>query len=464
MKSQCLLAALVLLPAFAFAAGRDDYARQWPLVLQNDDAGAYRVILDREVYRSATSQALRDVAVFNRDDQPVPAALFGPEQPLAQIARQVELPWFPLPPGEALPAQDIAVISERDADGRVRRVETRLADAAQAPTRPANAWLIDASAVREPIVALLLEWPQADAANGAAIDVAYRVDGSDDLRDWRSLQPHVQLLDLARDGRRLRQRRIALQGGAKYLRLSPLRADAALPLSGVHAEFAASATAPDWQWESVRGRVVEERGKTYHDFIVDGRFPFARVDVDTAGNDANEWTLQSRDSEDAPWITRAGPWVAFRIGASQAAGQGNRDRSPPQDLGGVVRDRHWRLASRSPTSDAPTLRLGYRPEVVVFLAQGKPPYALAAGSARAMRADAPLPQLVEAIRTQRGSEWQPASATLGAAQTLAGERALTPTRDWTAWLLWSLLVAGALTVAAIALSLLRGRRGDGGTT
>ena len=317
--------------------------------------------------------------------------------------------------------------------------------------------------MREPIVALLLEWTQADAANDAAIDVAYRVDGSDDLRDWRTLQPHAQLLDLARDGRRLRQRRIALQGGAKYLRLSPLRADAALPLSGVRAEFSASAVASDWQWESLRGRAVEERGKTYHDFIVDGRFPFARVDVDTAGNDANEWTLQSRDDEDAPWLTRAGPWVAFRIGTSQAAGRGNRDRSPPQDLGGVVRDRHWRLSSRTPVSDAPTLRLGYRPEVVVFLAQGKPPYSLAAGSARAMRADAPLPQLVEAIRTQRGSDWQPASATLGAAQTLAGERALAPTRDWTAWLLWSLLVAGALTVAAIALSLLRGRRVDGGT-
>jgi hypothetical protein len=445
-RMTCLL---LLLPALAFATGRDDYARQWPLTLQDGDAGAYRVTLDRDVYRSAISPTLRDVAVFNGDGQLVPAALFDPAQPLAQAARQIELPWFPLPPGEALPAQDIAVISERDAQGRVRRVETRMADAAQTPARAANAWLIDASAVREPIAALLLEWPQSDAA----IDVAYRVDGSDDLRDWRTLQPHTQLLDLVRGGQRLQQRRIALDGNAKYLRLSPLRADAVLPLSGVRAEFVTAATASDWQWESLQGRVVEESGKTYYDFTIDGRFPFARADIDTAGNDANEWTLHSRDDADAQWITRAGPWVAFQVGSG---------RSAPQEFGSVVRDRHWRLSSRSPASGVPTLKLGYRPEVVVFLAQGKPPYALAAGSAHAVRADAPLPQLVDTIRAQRSRDWQPASATLGAMQTLAGENVLAPKHDWTSWLLWSLLVAGAIVVAGFAISLLHGSRDDSG--
>ena len=447
------LCVLMLLPALALAAGRDDYAQQWSLSLQGGDAGAYRVTLGRDVYRSAVSPMLRDVAVFNGDGQPVPAALFDPEQPLAQAARQVELPWFPLPPGDATQAQDIAVISERDADGRVRRIETRMADAAQAPTRAANAWLIDASAVREPIAALLLEWPPSDAA----IDVAYRIDGSDNLRDWRTLQPHAQLLDLVRSGQRLRQQRIALDGNAKYLRLSPLRGDAALPLSGVRAEFATKATASDWQWESLQGRAVEESGKSHYDFTIDGRFPFARADIDTAGNDANEWTLQSRDDADAPWITRAGPWVAFQVGTQQVGG----GRSVPQEFGSVIRDRQWRLSSRSPASGAPTLKLGYRPEVVVFLAQGKPPYALTAGSAQAARADAPLPQLIDSLRAQRGHDWQPASATLGAMQTLAGERALAPKRDWTSWLLWSLLVAGAVVVAGFAISLLRGRRGDG---
>ncbi|MGV8944228.1 DUF3999 family protein, partial [Thermomonas sp.] len=106
----------------------------------------------------------------------------------------------------------------------------------------------------------------------------------------------------------------------------------------------------------------------------------------------------------------------------------------------------------------PVLRLGYQPEVMVFLAQGQPPFALVAGSARASRADAPLPHLVDAIRTRRGSDWQPATASLGTPTVLAGAQALQPAppqRDWKSWLLWGLLVLGAAVVAGFAASLLR---------
>ena len=57
--------------------------------------------------------------------------------------------------------------------------------------------------------------------------------------------------------------------------------------------------------------------------------------------------------------------------------------------------------------ETPTLRLGYRPEVLVFLAEGRAPYSLLAGSARAERAPAVLPALVDALRQQRGQDWQP---------------------------------------------------------
>ena len=43
-------------------------------------------------------------------------------------------------------------------------------------------------------------------------------------------------------------------------------------------------------------------------------------------------------------------------------------------------------------------------------------------------------------------------------QALAGAAALTPApveRDWKAWLLWALLVGGALIVAGFAFSLLK---------
>ena len=437
---------LAALPLLAAAGMRGDYARQWPLSLADADAGAYRVVLGREVYRSATQPRLGDVEVFDARGEKVPAALFPPDAPLVGAPALHELPWFPLPPGEAARGGDITLISERDADGAIRRVEAHVGAASAKSPAPANAWLVDASRMRVPLVALQLAWP----LQSGPLDVDVRVEGSDDLRDWRALQPHAQLLDLARDGRRLRQARIPLDGSARYLRLVVLRAGAVLPVSAVHAETTATAVARDWQWEALRGRAVTERGTNHYDFALEGRFPVARADIAIEGNAAGEWTLASRDDADAPWTVRAGPWVAFALGATSGS-----ERSPPQDLAGIVRDRYWRLTPRSSAAGVPTLRLGYRPEVLVFLARGSAPFSLAAGSAHARREDAPLQPMLDALRTQRGTDWRPAAATLGTVELLAGERALAPQRDWTTWLLWGVLVLGAVLVAGFAFRLLR---------
>ena len=443
------LAWCALIPIVALAAVRDDYARQWTLTVHNDSAGAYRVALDSEVYRSAQLASLRDVDVINADGVSVPSALFAAGQPLAQAPRYIDLPWFPLPAGKAAQVQDIAVISERDSDGSVRRVETRVSGQTSQNASTTNAWLIDASHVREDFVALVVAWPVTDHA----IDAVYRVEGSDDLRQWRVLQSQASLLDLMRDGQHLQQRRIPLNGSAKYLRLLPITNGAAgLVLTGVRGELARTAMALPWMWESLQGNERSEQGKTYYTFELGGRFPIELADVVRPGNSASEWTLQSRDADDASWQTRAGPWVAYQVGAAQA------DRSAAQALGAPVRDRQWRLSSRVPAGGVPTLRLGYQPEVMVFVAQGRGPYALVAGSARAVRAEAPVPQLIDALRARHGSDWQPASATLGGARMLAGDAALTPApvqRDWKAWLLWSILIGGALVVAGFAFSLLR---------
>jgi hypothetical protein len=72
----------------------------------------------------------------------------------------------------------------------------------------------------------------------------------------------------------------------------------------------------------------------------------------------------------------------------------------------------------------------------------------------------PMPELLDALRRDRGAEWQPSPAYLATSASLAGDAALVPPptpRDWKAWLLWALLVLGAGLVAAFAFSLLRNR-------
>ena len=451
MKRYACLA--LLLPLAALAAPRDEYAQQWPLTLGSDDAGAYRVTLGRSVYRQLQDPAIGDAVVMDRNGAAVPTDVFAPEEPVAKPAPRISLPWFALPssqPGSA--AQGWDLISQADADGRLRRVEVRTNDAAAAAL-PRTALLIDVSRLHEAISALELQWQPLDS-----LDLGYRVEASDDLDHWQLLATRGRMVDLSREGRRLLHRRIELYGllpqyqKARYLRLTPDRDDQPLAITGVFAELASARAAAVSDWVELSARSSASRGNAgaVFEFDSQGRFPVRQADVALPGNSAVEWTLESRDSDDADWRLRAGPWVAFQVGPNGAA-----TRSPARELGGIVRDRQWRLRATAPVANAPMLRLGYRPEVVVFLAQGTPPYALAAGSTRSRRVESPLPQLVAEMRRQRGADWQAAPAYLGTPRVLAGDSALSPNRDWKAWLLWGVLGLGALVVAGFAVALLR---------
>ncbi len=450
------LAWIALLPLAAFAGVREDYAQQWPLSVSNADAGAYRVVLDRNVYAQLQSPALKDLVVVNAEGVAVSASLFDAEQPLARAANAAEVPWFALPASSSPQARDIASISEIAADGTLRRVVMTGTGNA---TGSSNEYLIDTSRLRLPVQALSIQW----AAGQAPFDHAYRVTASDDLKNWRTVQDEGHLVELQNNSARILKDRIELDSvQAKYLRLVPLQKDQqALAVTGVRAEFAAATAAQDWQWEAISGqRIVGQDGVAAFEYRIDGRFPFERADVVLPGNSSNEWVLKSRDSQDAGWRVVAAPWMAFQL-------QGDSSRSAPQSLQDLNRDHYWQLTSTTAADGAaPTLRLGYRPEVLVFLAQGKAPYAVLAGSARAARVEAPLPQLVSALRAQRGQDWQPATATLGKGESLAAaQTALTPVppeRDWKAWLLWALLAGGALLVAGFAFSLLKKPAGGKG--
>lgn len=450
-----LMALACLLPLVVSAA-TDDYARQWPLKLGREDGGAYRVVLDASVYRQLQTQDLADLDVRNAQGVAVPADVFAPEQPLAHPARRVPLPWFRLPSASTGgTAQHWELVSEADADGHLRRVEARTRDGTLAAL-PRDALLVDLSRVREAVAALELHWRPVDA-----LDLGYTVEASDDLEHWQPLASRGRLIDLQRDGRRLLHRRIQLFGllphyqRARYLRLTPDRADSPLQVTRIDAELAAAGTAAAPQWLELQGRRSSREGDATFEFTLDGRFPVAQVDVALPGNHAVEWRLESRDSADADWRLRAAPWVAYRVDAGARG-----DRSPPRVLDTKVRDRHWRLSASGAVNGEPVLRLGYRPDVVVFLAEGAPPYTLLAGSALARRADSPLPQLVALLKRRHGADWQPATAYLGTSSALAGEAALQPQRDWRTWLLWAVLALGALVVAGFALSLLRRSTGS----
>lgn len=445
--------AILLLVAATFSAGahadvRGEYAMQWPLQLPSADAGAYRVVLDASVYRSAVDARLGDVQVVDADGAPVPSAVFAAADAPATRIERVALPWFALPAApSSVGSQGWDLDAQVDPDGRLRGVRARVSGMT-ADALPRNVFILDASQVRAPIRALRLRWTP-----HGTLDAGYRVDASDDLDRWRPLPERGRLVDLRQGATRLLQPRIEVEIDGpppRYLRLTPDRNDTRIELTGVEAEVARSLPAT-LQWIDLAGTRTQTSPPTFG-FTLDARVPVAQVDVALPGNHAVEWTLDSRAHADAPWTPRVARWVAFGVGEA-----GRATRSPPRVLPRVTRDARWRLRAASPVPGAPVLRIGYRPEVVVFVAQGRAPYALVAGSARVRREPAPLDTLLASLQATRGTDWQPAQATLSAPRVLAGDAARTATapRDWRGWLLWGALLLGAVAVVAFALRVLR---------
>lgn len=432
-----------LAPSAEFEAAEleDSWRHAWPVIVE-EPAAAYGLVLTPEVYRSLHTPTLADLQVVDARGPAVPTLVRPAPAPAAGEGFR-RVPWFPLPPPPS-DATHWELIGETDAQGRLRRIESR---GGGADARGAGAALVDLGAVDGPVSALTLSW-------GATtpVDSLYRVEGSDDLETWRTLLARGRLLDITHDGERLVRRRLELGNTAvRYLRLRPLPGQPAVALTGVEAVTPQPGEDTMTRWEALEGRRVADGEFHYR---LEERPPISLADVTSESPYATRWRLESREEGDAEWRGRTPAWTGYRL-----VDEAGELRSPPQALLATRRDRHWRLLTdASRAGPPPTLRLGYTPERVVFLAEGVAPWRLVAGSARAVRQQDAVAPMLDSLRRRQGQGWEPASARLGERETLAGEAALTPPRDWTLWLLWGVLVAGTLMVGGLALRLLR--RGD----
>lgn len=440
LLSFCLLSTSV----YADAGDEERYGWQWPIDLSHDDAGAYRAVLDRSVYEHIFRADLADLEVRNADGDPVPTDILGPEEPLAAGPQRVQIPLFDLP-SETYRSSSWTISRETRSQGQIRRVETERNYELSGP--PAGI-LLDASRIRDPIHALELSWPNVDSN---PIDITVTVETSDDLESWQQILARGQLVDLHNDGDRVLKNRLEFRGARRYLRVRPLDG-ARQSFDMAHVIVKPPRGPAEWEWITLDGKPAESDDTVAFEFEITGRFPAARADLILDSNSAAEWTLESRDSADQSWRRRAGPWIGFQI-------DGDVDqRSRAQEFSSPTRDRYWRLTSSDSTGGVPGLRLGYRPEVLVFLASGDAPFSVVAGSATATRSQAPLERLLQTLRAELGSSWNPPPAYLGPIEELAGPGATeppAPERDWTTMLLWAVLLIGTLLVAILALALLK---------
>ncbi|WP_433852272.1 DUF3999 family protein [Stenotrophomonas nitritireducens] len=292
-------------------------------------------------------------------------------------------------------------------------VSVRSSPGAAGAAKGDPSWLVDLGRQAGQVQALRVQWE----GEPTALDLGYRLEGSDDLRRWQVLDPEVRLVRLHNQGRELNSDRVAVSTSLRYLRLVPLQRDGAPPLRALQGELAGDAAADDWQWVELAASAPDNSAPARFRYRAQGRFPVQRVDVAMPANTAVSWTVSSRDDDrkvadaEQAWQLRASGWNTWTLlegGRSQV--------SAPLELGQETADRDWQLQAEPAVAGtpAPALKLGYRrPGSVVFLAQGRAPYLLVAGNARAGVRESNLEPMLAALRARNGAQWQPAAARLG---------------------------------------------------
>ena len=498
MNAARLIAAAALLARTADAATTDDYAFAWPLQTQGDSA-AWQVELNPEVYAAVTRVDLRDIEVVNALGEAVPLSLRTAPPMLATSETQVVLPSFPLP--AAAPAlkgvkedEFIRLHLERGADGRLRSLDAQTgsaspsgaarsangaatndhneaSDATAASINAQRDLILDASAQRDPLSSLQVLWDGAGESASAQFSVA----ASDDMQQWRTVVAGASVLHLEQDGNVLERHNIALDGmRAAYLRVR--RLDDGKALRNFHivgrVRVLGNSETAGIRWLQATSEGGEARYLSRAFAPADGKHTVAyryRLPAPLA-IDAIRITLADDNSlarlvaishdgdkyDDAAAWTQRGSFIAFRL-RQDGAVVDNDEFS----VVSAVRSNEWRLESAMALEHAPALSVAYRPDRLVFLAQGSGPYRLVAGSARALRGEYPIDTALAPLRARLGKDWQPPLAALGTRTTLRGDEAFKPApvaappRDWRSWLLWAVLVGAAAIVGGLALSLLR---------
>jgi len=410
------------------------------LIETTDGVPLHRVRLPVAVYQHSTRADLADLRMFNAGAQPVPYALRTAPAPDQTQPDGVALPVFSLPAtltgGAASPAVHVRI----ESGGTLVAVDRSLTPEGAG----AEAYLVDASALRTEIAALELTFGGAEALV-ARVDV----EASDDLRSFRMVSASAPLLRTRLGGQALSQMRVDLGAvNARYLRIRAAAGTLGAPLERVTAlPPTETGVVPREHLVAVNGKASDAGTFVYE---LDGTYPADRVGIDPAeDNTVLPFEVEGRAAGGQDWI-RLGTGTAYRLKQGEVTISGNPIAVRP----GPWQSWRIRIVGNAPSGPAPRLRLEWIPAEVVFASRGPGPYMLAYGSGSVKTPGAmPIATLVPGYGTDAAVEI--AAATVGSNVKLAGSEALAPATDLRQWGLWGLMAAGALMLGVMASRLLR---------
>lgn len=453
--NRLLAAALACMASIACANPPPADFRYRAAVTGQEGGSHYRFSVPAAVYAGVERKDLGDLRVLNAAGETVPYAFLprAPVGPGPVQTRTAKL--FPLHGQESKGLDGVKLDVVRGTGGTVIRLAAE--PKGTKAGRKLLGYLVDPGELELGIEAITLDWQTGAGFSGAA-----RVEASDDLLRWSTVVGEAPVLMLEHSGERLERNRVELQGRkAKFFRISFARVPDDLVLKGVQLEMRGERVDPVREWRRLTGaRATGKRGEYLFD--TGGRFPVDRLRlVLPQQNTVARVELLARDRDDAQWRP-AGSASAYRL---------QRDGAPVTSPDAKVvptADRQWlvRVDERGGGLGAGELGLeiGWLPHEIVFAARGAGPFTLAYGSKLAKPEALQIGAVVPDYR--EGKEIAARTASLGEAvgasraspsfsDPLGLLRELLESGEGKKWALWLVLGAGVLSVAWMALRLLR---------
>jgi hypothetical protein len=454
------LAAVALLAAPPVAAEPAPFRFSAPITI---DAAApfVQLALPPAAYGRSEQDELRDLRVVDARGERAPFALLAPRSTLhtseqVREATLYPLPARPSPAGVWSSPVDVVVDGDRIS---VKRHGSAEASVASRP-RESGGWLIDSGDSRtgESLPrSLRLRW-----SGPAEFSASYRLETSDDLRQWRGAGSG-QLMALQSSTGALAQPLVSLPDSpGRFVRLvwaepqsAPLLTGASVLVAERHLVAVDSARELGFAASpELAGRApADPAARRALHFDLGGALPLVDVDlVFAAGTHVAPVRLQGRVRVDEAWRD-LGAGVFYRLERG-----GDIANSPAIALPVTVRYLRLVADERAAPLDGVDARLVVHAALasLVFAAQGQPPFRLLAGSPDAPAGALPVSTVVPQLESERPrfghGELGAFVADEAVARAVAAESRQARFRPW---LLWAVLLAGVAGLGTLVWRLAR---------
>lgn len=428
-------------------APADTYAWHFPLEVE-PGAEFLAAALPLAVYRSVTDSALRDIGVYNAAGVAVPRLVSRQVADAETIETRLPLGMVPLYGEVEESDRRLRLLMQLHQAGTTLEFNSSLPDT-EAGQVELNAVIADLREYEGKLNALEFVWSRESPGFIGRVSI----EDSTDLQNWQSLAQGT-LADLEFQGTHIEQRRIEMKRQPKaYMRVRWHDMPQGWKPETLVAVSAGDAPEMAREWLELEASETSDNGRS-HVFNLEGYPPVDRLELLLDGNNTVvRATLEARHNGDSFWrATHHG--LFYRVTRA-----GNEVTAPAAEIA-PTRAAHWKVQIVSGQLDAPLrLRLGWKPERLMFLAQGEAPFTLATGRAHDRFDSFPQQRLMgdTAIFDMLQSAGDPGTASIGVRQDSAGQQALVATRpfSWKTAAIWAGLIIAVGFVAWLVLSLLR---------